>query len=360
MVAKNRYKIRFWDDIYVQYGFTKVIGCDKLDNVQCTLCNTILGNDCLKPSKLKRHKELKYKKNTNSVEMLKAKRARYDVRRTLSALGFCLTSQPLLRASYEVSLIIAKAKAPHTAGEKLIKTSAVKMAQILLGLNEAIKIDLVPLSDDTTNNRIADMANNILSELIAQIQDSPCRTSLQFDETTDIKSISQLVAYVRFVKENAIVKESLFCQDMKERTRAKDVFDLVNAFFLENSIAWNKVRSVCTDGAPAIKEHRPGFVALMKQGAPHIVSNHCVFHQYALTCKTPPLELKSLLGSVVKTVNFIRGRAVDSRLFKPFCDDLGKEHQYLFFPHRSAMAIAGRSAFSCCGIEVAVFRSENG
>ena len=101
----------------------KVIGCDKVDNAQCTLCNTILGNDFLK-----KHKELKHKENTDSIEMFKAKRARYDMRGTLPALGFCLIFQPLLRASYDF-LIIAKAKAPHTARE-LIKPSAVKMAQI--------------------------------------------------------------------------------------------------------------------------------------------------------------------------------------------------------------------------------------
>ena len=110
---------------------------------------------------------MKHKENMDSVEMFKAKRARYNVRRTLPALGFCLTSHPLLRASYEVSLIIAKAKALHTAGEKLIKPVVVKMAQILLGRNEAKKIDSVPLSDDTVNNRIADIANDILSQLIA-------------------------------------------------------------------------------------------------------------------------------------------------------------------------------------------------
>ena len=79
MTAKNRHKIRFWDDSYFQYGFTKVIGCDKLDNAQCALCNTILGNDPLKPSKLKRYKELKHKENTDSVETFKAKRPRYDM-----------------------------------------------------------------------------------------------------------------------------------------------------------------------------------------------------------------------------------------------------------------------------------------
>ena len=71
---KNRHKICFWDDSYVQYGFTKVIGSDKLDNAQCTLCNTILGNNSLKSSRLKRHKELKYKKNMELVETIKAKR----------------------------------------------------------------------------------------------------------------------------------------------------------------------------------------------------------------------------------------------------------------------------------------------
>ena len=165
MAAKNRDKIRLWDHSYVQYGFAKVIGCDKLDNAQCTLCNTILENDFLKSSKLKRRKELKHKENTDSDETFKAKRSRYDVRETLPASGFYLTSQPLVRASYEVSLI--SAKAPHTDGEKLIKPSAVEMAQILFGRNEAKRIDLASLSDGTVNNRIAGIANDILSQLIA-------------------------------------------------------------------------------------------------------------------------------------------------------------------------------------------------
>ena len=52
----------------------------QLNNAQCALCNTILGNDSLKHSKLKRDKELKHKENMDSVEMFKAKRARYDMR----------------------------------------------------------------------------------------------------------------------------------------------------------------------------------------------------------------------------------------------------------------------------------------
>jgi len=94
------------------------------------------------------------------------------MRETLPASGFCLTSQPLLPASYEVSLIIAKA--PHTTGEKLMKPNAVKMAHILLGRNEAKGMDSVSLSDDIVNNRIVDIANDIFSQLVAQIKCYMC------------------------------------------------------------------------------------------------------------------------------------------------------------------------------------------
>ena len=77
------------------------------------------------------------------------------------------------------------------------------MAQIILGRNEAKRIDSVSLSDDTVNNWFADIANDILRQLIAQIEENSC-------EITDVKSISRLVAYVKFVKEHAISDEFLF------------------------------------------------------------------------------------------------------------------------------------------------------
>ena len=35
-------------------------------------------------------------------------------------------------------------------------------------------------------------------------------------------------------------------------------------FFKKHDIAWTKVDSVCTDGAPSMQGHRSGFVALVK------------------------------------------------------------------------------------------------
>ena len=80
-----------------------------------------------------------------------------------------------------------------------------------------------------------------------------------------------------------------------------------------------------------------------------------------LASKTLPLELKSVFNSVVKAVNFIRGRAVNSRLFKAFCDDLGKEHQYLLF-HTEVRWLSRGTVLSRVAklvIEVAVFLREH-
>jgi len=80
------------------------------------------------PWKLRRRRDTRH---TDLVETSKAERACYDMKETLPSLGFCLSTQQFLRAFCEVSL--TKAKATHTAGEKLIKLSTVKIAQTLLG-----------------------------------------------------------------------------------------------------------------------------------------------------------------------------------------------------------------------------------
>ena len=61
-------------------------------------------------------------------------------------------------------------------------------------------------------------------------------------------------------------------------------------------------------------------------------------------------------------MNFIRGRAVNYRLFKAFCNDLGKEHQYLLFHTQVRWLSRGKvlSHVAELGTEVAVFLREHG
>ena len=45
--------------------------------------------------------------------------------------------------------------------------------------------------------------------------------------------MSLLVACAKFVKGNAVMDEFMFCQELKNKTRAKEVSDLVNAFLVK-------------------------------------------------------------------------------------------------------------------------------
>ena len=60
--------------------------------------------------------------------------------------------------------------------------------------------------------------------------------------------------------------------------------------------------------------------------------------------------------------NFIRGRAVNSRLFRAFYDDLGKEHQYLLFHTEVRWLSRGKVLYHVVELvtEVAVFLREHG
>ena len=85
------------------------------------------------------------------------------------------------------------------------------------------------------------------------------------------------------------------------------------------------------DDAATMTEHRIDVVALMKQVAPHVISRHCAIRKYTLSCQTLPIELKSVLDHVVKSVNFVGGRAANCQFFKAFYDNLTYKYQYLLF-----------------------------
>jgi len=71
--------------------------------------------------------------------------------------------------------------------------------------------------------------------------------------------------------------------------------------------------------------------ALSKKKVPDIIVKHCFLHRHALAARTLPPNLKDVLSICVQVVNFIRGRPLQHRLFKLFCEEVGSEHQVLLF-----------------------------
>ena len=81
------------------------------------------------------------------------------------------------------------------------------------------------------------MSFNILNQVVEKIKKSTFGMyAIQLDETTDITNLAQLCIYVRYVH-NA-EDEFLFCEDLKSRTTAKDIFEKVSIFFEEHDLDW--------------------------------------------------------------------------------------------------------------------------
>ncbi|KAL4084165.1 hypothetical protein QTP88_027998 [Uroleucon formosanum] len=70
---------------------------------------------------------------------------------------------------------------------------------------------------------------------------------------------------------------------------------------------------------------------LIKKEIPDIIITHCFLHRYALASKTLPTNLKEVMTTAVKVVNFIRARALHHRLFKVLCQEMGTEHEVLLY-----------------------------
>ena len=93
----------------------------------------------------------------------------------------------------------------------------------------------------------------------------------------------------------------------------------------------NKLGSLCTDGAPAMLGNTSGFATLVRKEAPNVTVTHCFLHRHALASKTLSTFLKEVLSTAVKVVNYIRARALNHRIFKRFCQEMGAEYEVLLY-----------------------------
>jgi hypothetical protein len=75
----------------------------------------------------------------------------------------------VLRATYEASYLIAKAKKPHTIGESLIKPVAIKITEILRGKKYADELKFVPLSNDTVSKRIREIIDDMREQMLERV-----------------------------------------------------------------------------------------------------------------------------------------------------------------------------------------------
>ena len=79
--------------------------------------------------------------------------------------------------------------------------------------------------------------------------------------------------------------------------------------------------------------HRAGVAAKVKNvNHPDIMSTHCIIHREQLVAKTMSPELHKVLSDVIKIINEIRHKALNSRIFKTLCEEIGSQYIHLL-PH---------------------------
>uniref|UniRef100_K7FT67 Uncharacterized protein n=1 Tax=Pelodiscus sinensis TaxID=13735 RepID=K7FT67_PELSI len=308
---------RKYSEDYIKFGFT----CQEkggVDLPQCVICFKILGNDSMKLTKLKLHLE---KCQPNLMQ----KDEDYFEQRLSGLKRQCLNSKTsnAVSASYIVAYKVAQAKKPYTIVEQLVLPCAKEMVWLVLGEEAARKLNDISVSINTVSRWINEISQNISEQVVDEIKKSPL-FAVQLDESTDVTLCSQLLVFTRYMVEGDFKDEFLFCKTLHTTTKAQDVMEIVNNFFEVHGLDWVNFVGVTTDGAPVMLGSRSDFHTLVKP-------EHCFIHREALMSKTLPDQLNTVFKGLVKVVNHIKSSALNTRLFKRFCLDMGSDFDVLLF-----------------------------
>ena len=255
-ISTSRRK-RKYNQTFVRYGFTFITENDE-QRSQCLLSNEVLANESLKPTKLRRHLDTKRDSYSNKPVTFFQRILRTSEQQRRSFESEFLTQEKYTRASFEVSWLINTTKKPFNIGEDLVLPVAVKMTEIVRGKKEAEDMRKIPLSNNTVSRRISAINDDQREQLILRIKEG-IKFAIQLDKSTDITNMAHLLVYVRYIYNNEINEDLLFCQQMNTRTTGMDVFQNVDTFFSNVGLQWKDCVAICTDGAAAMTGHTAGF-----------------------------------------------------------------------------------------------------
>ncbi|XP_071053350.1 zinc finger BED domain-containing protein 5-like [Onthophagus taurus] len=240
-------------------------------------------------------------------------------------------NEKALLASYRVAFRVAEAGKPHSIAENLILPAALDIAKIMFGKQEVEKLKSIPLSDNTIQRRISNMATDVRDQVIEKIKKSSFM-SLQFDESTDIAGCAQFVAFVHFESHEILMEEILFCKALPKNATGQFLHDMFVEATQDMNIDWaQKCIAICSDGAKAMIGAKSGFIARLKEQMPNACWMHCFLHRQALAAKTLPQEYSQVLNIIINIVNSIKGKALQTRLFRIICEDMGALHRNLLY-----------------------------
>jgi hypothetical protein len=248
------------------------------------------------------------------------KNALISQRKFMRKFSICSNNEAI-KASYLISHKIALYSKPFSDGE-FIKECMLSICKVICPEKTQSFIN-IPLSRHTITRRVNEIGDDLREQLKAKIQGFAA-FSLAFDESTDVRNISQLAVFIRGVGKDLLISEEfLDLIPMKGTTRSEDIFkrlmDLFRKFDIKNLIG------VTTDGAPQLIGIKHGVVTKLQEkikesnGSQKLFHIHCIIHREVLCAKI--LKMESVMNIVVQVVNFIKNRALNHREFDTLLEE---------------------------------------
>ena len=222
--------------------------------------------------------------------------------------AFTEVNKSAVYSSCVASYQIAKQKKPHSIGEKSLMPVMKDVVKIMIGERESKILDSVSLSATTVKQRILDISHDILEQIISQVNTSPFY-AIQLDKSTDFAGVPQLSLFIRYISNGEVLEKLLFCKPLQLHTRGEDIFKIIDGFFHDNSMSWDKCAGICTNRAAACTGINLGVVKGVKDEASNVQWTHCFLHRQALVAKSLSEELHDTL----KCVNYIKARPLNQR-----------------------------------------------
>ncbi|CAH1997531.1 unnamed protein product [Acanthoscelides obtectus] len=217
----------------------------------------------MKPSKLQDHlRRCHPDKTEKDLKYFQTLKDKFQKKPTLDRM-FASTSQRNddgLRASYNISLLIAKSVKPHTIGEKLILPAVEEVLKTVLHKPASDIIKRIPLSNNTVERRIDEMSSGIESFLCNYLQTT--HFSIQLDESTLPDNAALLLAYVRFIMNQEIYEELLSARTLITDTKVLHINKRILWCASYLKVCFKQARTNCfiIESLPVVQAVRPFFL----------------------------------------------------------------------------------------------------
>lgn len=298
----KRSTVRKYDEDYLASGFIEKF-VSETPRPLCLLCDVLLANSSLFPSKLERHLTKNHPDVAKKpIEYFKQLKSQHKSQGKAMA-SFTQTQLVGIESSFIIAYEIAKAKKAFRLAEQVIQPCVLKVVSALFGESASKKIESVPLSHQTISRRVSEIATDVKQQLYSRLKQST-HFCLQFDESVDVTNDAILVGFVRYVHEYKI-KEDIFCfSSLPDRTTGERIFDAIKTEFERNELDFKNVIGLCTDGASAMTGKNIGLAKRMSEVAnENFESSHCILHREALASKDISPVLNATLMTSLQTAN---------------------------------------------------------